>query len=167
MTIRATTKKREHFPSRQKSDKKSKLFCTLGSPVIFGTLTAFGVIQFRGSNTPILKLRLFFFIIAMIWNIVDLLIMDWSVICIITPKWGVIQVTEGFKGYKDYMHHFKCFLIWCVYTAIISLIISAIDFYQVNREEQIVVCSTILILTCVERFLRSLTKIDQNFGFDF
>lgn len=57
-----------------------------------------------------------------------LLIMDWLIICIITPKWVVIEGTEGCKGYKDYMFHFKGFLIGCVYTAIMAVIMTGVDY---------------------------------------
>ena len=40
----------------------------------------------------------------------------------------LIEGTEGCKGYKDYMYHFKGFLIGCVYSAIMALIISGIDY---------------------------------------
>lgn len=49
-------------------------------------------------------------------------------ICKLTAKWVVIEGTEGCKGYKDYMYHFKGFLIGCVYSAIMAIIISGIDY---------------------------------------
>jgi len=64
----------------------------------------------------------------MVWNTVDLLVMDWLIICKITPKWVVIQGTEGCKGYHDYLYHFKGFLIGCIYTLVMSLVISGIDY---------------------------------------
>lgn len=39
-----------------------------------------------------------------------------------------IEGTEGRKGYKDYMYHLKGFLIGCVYTAIMALVISGVDY---------------------------------------
>ncbi len=55
----------------------------------------------------------------------------WSVlwiICIITPRWVVIEGTEGCKGYKDYMYHFKGFWIGCIYTTIMALVITIVDY---------------------------------------
>jgi hypothetical protein len=111
---------------RQK--KNAKLFFTLGSLVIFGTLIAFGLAYFSKINANFLQVLLYIFIIAMTWNIIDLLVMDWLIICLITPKWVVIEGTEGCKGYKDYFYHFKGFLIGCVYTSIMSIIIGGIDY---------------------------------------
>jgi hypothetical protein len=65
---------------------------------------------------------------GMMWNTIDLLVMDWLLVCSITPKIVVIEGTEGCKGYKDYMFHFKGFLIGCVYTAIMAIIFSGITY---------------------------------------
>lgn len=111
-----------------KQKKSSKIFGLIGSIVIFGTLIAFGLIQYHGNKPSYLMLLLFTFIIGMVWNTVDLLVMDWLIICKITPKWVVIQGTEGCKGYHDYMYHFKGFLIGCIYTLVMSLVISGIDY---------------------------------------
>ncbi len=112
----------------EEQNKKAKLFGLLGSLVIFGTLIAFGLMRFYNDRVSFLKVLLYIFIIAMIWNVIDLLVMDWLIICLITPKWVVLQGTEGCKGYKDYFYHFRGFLIGCVYTAIMSIIIAGIDY---------------------------------------
>ena len=61
-------------------------------------------------------------------HVVDLLIMDWLIVCTITTKWIVLSGTEGCKGYKDYFYHFKGFLLGCVYTTIMALLFSGIDY---------------------------------------
>ena len=104
------------------------MFSVLGSIIIFGTLIAFGLHWFSAVPTTFLKVFCYIFIIAMSWNVIDLLVMDWLVICRITPKWVVIQGTEGCRGYHDYWYHFKGFLIGCVYTTILSLAIAGIDY---------------------------------------
>ena len=108
--------------------KKARTFSVLFSIVLLGILIIFGVLQYSGVKTSFLNLVLFTFIIAMIWNVVDLIVMDWIIICKLTAKWVIIEGTEGCKGYKDYMYHFKGFLIGCVYSAIMALIISGIDY---------------------------------------
>ena len=111
-----------------KQNRNARIFGIVGSLVIFASLIAFGIIQFSSNKTSFVSICLFIFIIAMIWNVVDLLVMDWLIICIITPEWVVIEGTDGCKGYKDYMFHFKGFLIGCVYTIILSLFISGVDY---------------------------------------
>lgn len=76
----------------------------------------------------------FIFIIAMMWNAINLLIMDWLIFCTIAPKWVVIEGTEGCGGYKDYMYHFKGFLIGCIYTTIMAVIIASIDYLIVSKK---------------------------------
>lgn len=111
-----------------KQNNNAKIFGAVGSFVIFGTLILFGIIQFHMERISFLLLFGFIFIIAMMWNVIDLLIMDWLIICTITPKWVVIEGTEGCRGYKDHMYHFRGFLIGCVYTTIMAVIIAGVDY---------------------------------------
>ena len=61
------------------------------------------------------------FIIFMIFNVVDLLILDWLVICTLTPKFIVLPGTEGLSGYKDYGFHFHGFLKGIVFSFVLAL----------------------------------------------
>ncbi len=109
-------------------ERAAKLFASVGGLVIFGVLIAFGLIRFRSEPTSFPHILAYTFVTAMMWNVIDLLIMDWLIICLITPKWVIISGTEGCKGYKDYFYHFKGFLIGCVYTTIIALLFAGIDY---------------------------------------
>ena len=111
-----------------KQNRNSKIFSVIGSLVIFAALIIFGLMKFGGEQSSFLSVFTFIFIIAMTWNVVDLIIMDWLIICTITPKWVVIEGTDGCRGYKDYMYHFKGFLIGCIYTTIMALIFAGIDY---------------------------------------
>jgi hypothetical protein len=112
----------------EKQNKSAKVFGLVGSLIIFAALILFGLFYFANSEVTFLKVFIFIFVIAMTWNVIDLLIMDWLIICIITPRWVVIEGTDGCKGYKDYMYHFKGFLIGCVYTTIMALVIAVVDY---------------------------------------
>lgn len=68
----------------------------------------------------------YIYILAMIGNVFDLIILDWLVICFITPRFVVIPGTEGSKGYKDYFFHFIGFLKGVLITFILSLIVAGI-----------------------------------------
>lgn len=109
-------------------EQGAKRFGTVGGLILFGVLIAFGLLRYYSEQTTFLQILKYIFIIAMTWNVVDLLVMDWLIICTITPKWIVLSGTEGCKGYKDYFFHFKSFLIGCVYTTIIALLFSGIDY---------------------------------------
>ncbi|MBR2283389.1 MAG: hypothetical protein IJ874_03075 [Ruminococcus sp.] len=108
--------------------KRAKLFGAFAGLVIFGLLLLSGLLYFRHEPTTFLNVLLYVGIVAMAWNVVDLLIMDWLINCLITPQWIIIPGTEGCKGYKDYFFHFKGFLIGCVYTAIMALLFAGIDY---------------------------------------
>ena len=112
----------------EKQEKAAKLFSAVGGLLIFGVLIAFGLLYFCGERPSFMQILLYIFIVSMTWNVIDLLVMDWLIICLITPKWVVISGTDGCKGYKDYLFHFKGFLIGCVYTTIIALLFSGIDY---------------------------------------
>ena len=109
-------------------EKAAKRFGAVGGLIILGVLLAFGLLRFHSEQVSFLQVLKYIFIIAMTWNVVDLLIMDWLIVCTITPKWIVLRGTEGCKGYKDYFFHFKGFLIGCVYTTIMALLFSGINY---------------------------------------
>ena len=111
-----------------KQKKNAKIFSIVGAVVLFVSIFLFGLIQFKGSRTGFISVLLFMFIVVIMWNIVDLLIMDWIVVCTITPKWVVIEGTKGCAGYKDYWFHFKGFLIGCIYSTIAAFVISGIEY---------------------------------------
>ena len=115
-------------PPTDRQRKDAKVFSVVGSLIIFASAILFGIIQFKSSTVEFLSILLFAFIVVMMWNIIDLLVMDWIIICIITPKWVIIEGTEGCAGYKDYRFHFKGFLIGCVYSTIMAIVLSGIDY---------------------------------------
>ncbi len=66
------------------------------------------------------------FIIVMVWNLVDLLIIDGLLLVIIQPKFIFIPGTEGFAGYKDFSFHFRGFLKGIIYSVVIGLLFAGI-----------------------------------------
>ena len=96
--------------------------------IILITLAVFGIEHFRNTVFSFFELFLFLFIIGQTWNAVDLIIMDFLIVCTLRPKWVVLPGTDGCLGYGDYFFHFKGFLIGCVYTAIMALLIAGIDW---------------------------------------
>ncbi len=112
----------------KEQEKAAKRFGAVGGLIILGTLLAFGSLHFHNEQVSFVQVLIYLFIVAMTWNVVDLLVMDWLIVCTITPKWVVIRGTEGCKGYKDYLFHFKGFLIGCVYTTIMAVFFSGIDY---------------------------------------
>lgn len=62
----------------------------------------------------------------MIFNLVDLFIIDWLIFCWITPRFVVIPSTEGMKGYKDYIFHLRGAIVGTPFLTIISLFVAGI-----------------------------------------
>ena len=50
------------------------------------------------------------FVVLLVFNAVDLLILDWLVFVTLRPKIVVLPGTEGAEGYGDYGFHFRAFL---------------------------------------------------------
>jgi hypothetical protein len=78
----------------------------LGTPIV-------SLIQLAQANGGALTFGAIFlsvFIPFMIFNLVDLVILDWLIFVTLQPKFTVLPGTEGLAGYKDYAFHFKAFL---------------------------------------------------------
>lgn len=62
------------------------------------------------------------FTVLMVFNLVDLLIIDWLIFNLITPRLIVLPGTEGMAGYKNYFFHFRGFLIGTAACLVAALI---------------------------------------------
>ena len=78
-------------PTR-KQKRNAKIFGGIGSIIIFGALIVFGLFRFRTERPGFMTLFWFLFIIAMSWNVVDLLVMDWLLVCTVRPAWLIMTV---------------------------------------------------------------------------
>jgi hypothetical protein len=78
---------------------------TIATPLIglFALRTSVGQIS-------LLPAFVFSFIVVLIFNVFDLLILDWLFFCTIQPRIMVLPGTEGMAGYRDYRFHFIGFL---------------------------------------------------------
>ena len=71
-------------------------------------------------------------IILMIFNLVDLVILDWLILVRLQPKFAILPGTAGMPGYKDYHSPFLGFLKGIVITLLASLFISGITVLLVR-----------------------------------
>ena len=60
--------------------------------------------------------------VLFIFNLVDLLILDWLIVCWFEPRWVILPGTEHIVIPKQYLHHFKGFLMGTVVSAIEGLL---------------------------------------------
>jgi hypothetical protein len=66
------------------------------------------------------------FVILLLFNLVDLLVLDWLIFNTIQPSFIVLPGTEGMTGYRDYAFHFRKFLRGMVGALAASLLIAAV-----------------------------------------
>lgn len=123
--IQAASTLKEPTPQQKRT---AKIVSGMVSLVIIGSLFFFGLLRFRCDRVSFQSILQYLFLIAMTWNVVDLVVMDWLIVCTITPGWIIIEGTEGCQGYHDYLFHFKGFLMGCLYTAIMAFIFAGLDY---------------------------------------
>jgi hypothetical protein len=68
------------------------------------------------------------FISFMVWNLVDLFVMDWLLFCKINPNFMVLPGTKGNPGYKNYQYHFIGF-IKGIFICLVGAVILAMIAY--------------------------------------
>lgn len=65
-------------------------------------------------------------VMLMLFNLVDLLLLDWLLFNTIRPRFMVLPGTEGMPGYSDYGFHFRQFLKGTAGGLIASMLIAAV-----------------------------------------
>lgn len=66
------------------------------------------------------------YLIFMVFNLVDLLLIDWLLVVTLRPRFVMIPGTEHLAGYGDYGYHFRAFLKGSLGGLILSLLIAAV-----------------------------------------
>lgn len=69
---------------------------------------------------------LFLWIIWMVFNVVDLVIIDWFVLLRWQPSWSVIPNARPYSEDTDYAHHFRGFLKGTVMVSVFALVYALI-----------------------------------------
>jgi hypothetical protein len=94
--------------------------------LFFGTLIGVTVLAFRALTAPsFLEYFITGFLVLMVFNLYDLLVLDWLIFVTIQPKVIILPGTEGMAGYKDLRFHARGFLIGITFSAVGALILSA------------------------------------------
>jgi small-conductance mechanosensitive channel len=108
--------------------KQHKIFAILALLVIFSYYVFALLSTFYSIKTSFLDIVLFSFVVFLIWNLVDLVILDWIILCSLQLKFMILPQTQGHKQYKNYFFHFVNFCKGLVYSAIFSLTIGGLMF---------------------------------------
>ena len=117
---------RERYgPMSERAKRQRRL---AGVPVfllLFGTI-AFSAFRLTriGDDEPFFAVFFGTFIVLLVFNLVDLLILDWLVFNTLKPGFVVLPGTEGARGYSDYGFHFKAFLKGVAGALVVSLLVA-------------------------------------------
>ncbi|KFM99586.1 nitroreductase [Bacillus clarus] len=114
------------FPKTINEKKQTMYFGVLYNIILFGTPFVSTFLLHQHEKLLFIEAYLHTFGILMIFNLVDLFIIDWLIFCWITPRFVVIPSTEGMKGYKDYMFHLRGTIVGTPFLAIVSLFLAGI-----------------------------------------
>jgi len=109
-----------------KSEKERQLSILLG--LLIGVPLASALVwrvATLGSHS-FWELFAYAFGVLFIFNLVDLLVLDWLIVCWLEPRWVILPGTEHVVIPKQYLHHFKGFLIGTVGLVIVGLAIAAL-----------------------------------------
>jgi len=125
-------------PVSEKTQRQRKPLALLFFLILIGVplLSVRRYDQMTGGVPTFIELFTIIFTIFIVFNIVDLIILDWLVICTITPKFMVLPGTEGMAGYKDYGFHFRGFLkgiVICLVSALIFAGIASLGYFILGK----------------------------------
>ncbi len=117
-----------------KTEREKRLSLILGLPFLVLLLVAvlFSTLAFvRGSEggVPFWAAFLHAFGVVFAFNVVDWLVLDWVVFCTLTPQFLVIPGSEGMAAYKDYLYHFRAFLVGTVLSLGGGLLVAAVVWW--------------------------------------
>ena len=120
---------RERFGPMSEGAKKQKGLASVSVFLLLVTTIAFAAVRFAriaGGEFTFLAVFLGVFTVLLVFNVVDLLVLDWLIFVTIRPKIVVLPGTEGAQGYRDYGFHFGAFFKGVVGPAAASLVIAGI-----------------------------------------
>ncbi|OTX98840.1 nitroreductase [Bacillus thuringiensis serovar wratislaviensis] len=112
------------FPKSIHEKKQTIYFNIAYNAILFGTPVVSTYILHKHEKLLYVDAYLHTFGILMIFNVVDLFILDWLIFCWITPRFVVIPSTEGMKGYKNYKFHLRGAIVGTKFLAIVSLFLA-------------------------------------------
>jgi hypothetical protein len=104
---------KEKYGPMSPAARQSRLYITVPFflvMLVLPILALFRLERLTGEPVDFVSAFLTVFLILLIFNLFDLLILDWLVFVTLQPKVMVLPGTEGMAGYRDYRFHFIGFL---------------------------------------------------------
>ena len=117
----------KYGPMSERAIRQRKL---MGIPVflvLLGTMV-FSIFRFTQLSGELTFFAAFIltFVMLMVFNLVDLLVLDWLIFVTIQPRIIVLPGTEGMEGYRDYGFHFRAFLKGVAGSLIAGLMVAGV-----------------------------------------
>ena len=87
-----------------------------------------GLVSLQSTLGPIsfLLALAFSFLVLLVFNVFDLLVLDWLLFCTIQPRPMILAGTEGMAAYRYYRFHFVGFLKGLGFCAVGGIVIASI-----------------------------------------
>ena len=120
---------RERFGPMSERAKKQRRLAGIPVFVILVATLAVAAVRFArisGEESTFLAVLLGVITVLLVFNVVDLLVLDWLIFVTIRPGIVVLPGTEDAEGYSDYGFHFRAFLKGVVGSFAASLVIAGI-----------------------------------------
>jgi hypothetical protein len=120
---------RERFGPMSERAKKQRRLAGIPVFLILVATLAVAAVRFArisGEESTFLAVLLGVFTVLLVFNVVDLLVLDWLIFVTIRPGIVVLPGTEDAEGYGDYGFHFRAFLKGVVGSFAASLVIAGI-----------------------------------------
>lgn len=117
------------FPAPTREHRQRGVFFGVVSfCFLFGLLIGFALVSYKGASASFANIFLHLWIICMVWNLIDLIIVDWLLICTFLFSPLLLPGTETSLENKDFKFHFKGFLKGLVVMTVIAFVFSTISY---------------------------------------
>lgn len=89
---------------------------------LLGFLPGITLYRFMAVISPVWEVMAYMLLVYMVWNVIDLVVLDWLLFCTIKPQFMTFPGTAGCVGYGDYRFHLVSFLKSCLLAVIVSVV---------------------------------------------
>lgn len=115
-------------PPKTAAERRETIWWTLPFlTLLFGLpLAAALTLKLQRPDLSFAEAALAAFVVLVVFNLWDWLVLDWLVFCTLTPRFVVLAGTEGMAGYRDYGMHFRGFLIGLGLSIVASVLIGLV-----------------------------------------
>jgi hypothetical protein len=118
----------KYGPASEKTKRQKKWVAPLFLMALLGIMVAslIQVPRLSGGQMRFLPAFVHLYIVFLVFNLVDLLVIDWLIGIVLRPRFTILPGTEGMAGYRDYAYHLRAFGTGMVGGLVASLVLAAV-----------------------------------------